>query len=291
MSKRGKQPGTTTTSSSSRRPKDDGSNEGDCLVVQSAESFDILMGRESLNAFHKGTFDLMRRIDDCLEEYTRSSRSKKTLIIQDLHRKAKENGRFLLRSPTGPGYVLLTDASAKEKISNIIRYRRTYLNPSSKSSRSGPRGVAMSALTSDTANSANSGHLIFRFPSAEHQVPDMPNSPPPTFDSTRQSQNMWGPLRTFNPARSFPVPFLAATIPSNPTLAACVFAERLPMLQQLPEWIQEENELIFSDEEWQSMLGNLLDSVSHDNLTDNEEDETALFNDEELRSVLGNLFD
>ena len=86
---------------------------------------DVVLGRESLNAWQQGTHNLIESIEARLEEYIRvKERAKKSEIIQCIYNQAAALGRFLVRDPNGDAFIHLDEKEAKEKISHMIRYRK-----------------------------------------------------------------------------------------------------------------------------------------------------------------------
>ena len=119
-------------------------------VIWDVRPMDVLVGRESLDAWHEGTLQFLALIDSLIPTYMScKGRLQKTLIIQQLYNAvATQHRRFLTRHPTEMlGYVQVNERAAKEKISHIIRYRvrhnqRATTHPSPTAPTAAGRSIA-----------------------------------------------------------------------------------------------------------------------------------------------------
>eukprot|EP00977_Amphora_coffeiformis_P026363 scaffold25842_cov198-Amphora_coffeaeformis.AAC.18 len=110
------------------------------------QPLDVILGRESLNAWQLGSIKMVQSIDERLDEYTNTtSNQAKSQIIQEIYAAAKGGGRFLARDDQGDGYVSLDEHEAKEKISHMIRYRRNRKRKLMKKAKAPPSRIVPSS--------------------------------------------------------------------------------------------------------------------------------------------------
>ena len=105
----------------------DGKNNrsGATIPVTAVDRNDVVLGRESLNAWQQGTCSLINHIEQRLEEYFQSSsRTAKSDIVNQVYQQARGRGRFLTRQEDGEGYIELDEKTSKTKISHMFRYRK-----------------------------------------------------------------------------------------------------------------------------------------------------------------------
>eukprot|EP00977_Amphora_coffeiformis_P029926 scaffold43535_cov168-Amphora_coffeaeformis.AAC.1 len=264
----------------SRRKKSDKSNQragaeasqtNTNTKIAKVQPLDVLLGRESLNAWHEGTIRLLQDMDRRTEEYINSSgRATKTRIIREIYKAAKANGRFLTRSPSGDGYIEVSEKAAKEKISHMVRYRHLkdqkdsmplpadFGNGTSTSSSSSSHAASAATGTSAVAGepisvSANLGPNFANFNSFYWGMSRMDES----------TSSALGMPYTVNYTQ---VP-MAPPLPREPPPPAAVFAADVPTgpmgfnnSEQSDRSTTDSSEGIFSDDELSAVLGDMFDS-------------------------------
>ena len=141
-----------------KNPDDDnGASRKRSATVGEIQPLDVILGRESLSAWQLGSINLVKSIDERLDEYTNSaSNQAKSQIIQEVYAAAKAGGRFLTRDEEGGGYVFLDEHDAKEKISHMIRYRRKRKRCMMKATKAKPKAAPPNAATHSNAGVSSS---------------------------------------------------------------------------------------------------------------------------------------
>ena len=104
--------------------------EGKGMILY-PNSEDVLMGRGRPFQQFVGNLNLNRIVAEHQEEYNKVDRKSKTRLTRRIVQLIKDgNGRFLKRdSEMDGGWVVVTDAQAREKIAHAFRYNSSLSRP------------------------------------------------------------------------------------------------------------------------------------------------------------------
>uniref|UniRef100_A0A7S3P3M5 DUF6824 domain-containing protein n=1 Tax=Amphora coffeiformis TaxID=265554 RepID=A0A7S3P3M5_9STRA len=137
----------------SRRHKEGTRDEMMAQIVHPA-SQDVILGRGSLHAWHPGNMMFLKRVEECVTYYENAkTKSAKTQIIQEIYDGTA--GRFLVRAPESDQFIEISEPEAKEKISQIIRYRKLVASQKGETDQSGDdesAGLGGSGIDNDKQN-------------------------------------------------------------------------------------------------------------------------------------------
>ena len=107
--------------------------------IEHPTSPDVILGRGSLHAWHPGNRMFIQRVDECVASYdTAKTKSVKSQIIQEVY--DATTGRFLMRASGSDQFVEISEQQAKEKISQIIRYRKLVASQNDQDDEGGDDG-------------------------------------------------------------------------------------------------------------------------------------------------------
>lgn len=168
---------------------------------------DYILGRGLAHVAHPGNAHMHDMLESYLHQYTSSSsKFAKTKIVRQIYGKLKVKGRFIDKRKNSETYYVVDAATARDKISHGIRYRRrvkankatSSSSPSSEKSESSPVSETSANLSESSDNTpressdnarAGSDNARDSSDSAEEAASGQVQAPVPSFSVGSGSLN------------------------------------------------------------------------------------------------------